>query len=93
VVAHDGSSALFSFVALAQSQFSRPANIRLTGLDAASEYFVRVVEPAGAPEYTQIAGPKWFEGVKVSGAVLDKVGLRAPALRPDQALLIEVTRL
>ncbi len=93
VVAHDGSRALFSFVALAQSQFSRPANIRLTGLDAASNFLVRVVEPAGTPEYTQIAGPKWFEGVKVSGAVLDKVGLRAPALRPDQALLIEVTRL
>lgn len=93
VVARDGSKALFSYVALAQSQFSRPSNIRLVGLEADTDYFVKVVEPAGAPEYTQIAPPKWFDGVKVSGAALDKVGLRAPALRPDQALLIEVTRL
>jgi alpha-galactosidase len=92
VVAHDRSRALFSHVALAQSQFSRPANIRLSNLDAAADYFVRVVEPAGAPEYTHIAGPKWFEGVKLSGAALAKIGLRAPALRPDQAILIEVTR-
>ncbi len=92
VVSHDRSRALFSHVALAQSQFSRPANIRLANLDAAADYFVRVVEPAGAPEYTQIAGPRWFEGVNLSGAALAKIGLRAPALRPDQAILIEVTR-
>lgn len=92
VVAQDRSRALFSHVALAQSQFSRPANIRLSNLDATADYFVRVVEPAGAPEYTQIAGPKWFEGIKLSGAALAKIGLRAPALRPDQAILIEVTR-
>jgi alpha-galactosidase len=92
VIAADGSQALFSHVALRQSQFSRPANIRLTGLDADATYFVKVVEPAGAPEYTQIAPPKWFDGVNVSGALLARLGLRAPALRPEQALLIEATK-
>ena len=92
VIAADGNQALFSHVALRQSQFSRPANIRLTGLDADANYLVKVVEPAGAPEYTQIAPPKWFDGAVVSGALLARLGLRAPALRPEQALLIEVTK-
>ena len=92
VIAADGSQALFSHVALRQSQFSRPANIRITGLDADANYLVKVVEPAGAPEYTQIAPPKWFDGAVVSGALLARLGLRAPALRPEQALLIEVTK-
>jgi hypothetical protein len=61
-------------------------------LDADATYFVKVVEPAGAPEYTQIAPPKWFDGVNVSGALLAHLGLRAPALRPEQALLIEATK-
>ncbi|MEY4348796.1 MAG: hypothetical protein RL719_93 [Actinomycetota bacterium] len=93
VVDQDASRAIFAHVALKPSQFSRPNNIRLVGLEHHSNYRVSVVEPAGAPGYTQITGPKWFDGVVLSGAVLDKIGLRAPVLRPEQALLIEAHRI
>ncbi len=92
VVAHDGSEALFAHVALKPSQFGRPNNIRLVGLDTHANYLVRTVEPAGAPTYTQIRGPKWTDGVVVSGALLERVGLKTPVLRPEQALLIEANR-
>ncbi len=92
VVSSDAAQALYAYVALKPSQFIRPNNIRLVGLDPAAKYRVRTVEPAGAPGYTQIAGPKWTEGVVISGALLDRVGLKAPVLRPEQALLIEAER-
>ena len=92
VVAQDKSEALFMLAQLRTSQLSRPNAIRLTGLDDNSVYEVKVVEPAGAAEFMQLKPPTWFEGVQLSGAALASFGLKSPVLRPEQALLIEVTR-
>ena len=93
VVAQDGSRGLFSAVQLRPSQYSRPTNLRLAGLDAESNYHVQVVTPAGPAEFMNLTVPAWMNsGVMVSGAFLSQVGLKAPVLRPEQALLIEVTR-
>jgi alpha-galactosidase len=93
VVSQDKSEAIFMFAQLRPSQFSRPANIRLTGLDADSTYEVKVVEPAGVAQSMQLKPPTWFSGVKLTGSALASFGLRSPVLRPEQALLIEVKRI
>ncbi|MEY4390508.1 MAG: hypothetical protein RLZZ400_251, partial [Actinomycetota bacterium] len=90
VVSLDKSRAIFTHVALKSSRYSRPANIRFAGIKSDSIYRVTLVEPAGAPTFTQLHGPKWTPGVELSGATLEAIGLRAPVLRPEQALLIEL---
>lgn len=92
VVSKNAREALYMFAQLRPSQFSRPANIRLTGLDANANYNVRLVEPAGAAVSMQLKPPHWFDGVTLSGAMLATVGLKSPVLRPEQAILIEVER-
>lgn len=93
VVAQDKSEAIFMLAQLRPSQFSRPANIRITGLDADATYEVKVVEPAGAAQSMQIKPPTWFSGVRLTGQALASFGLRSPVLRPEQALLIEAKRI
>jgi alpha-galactosidase len=93
VVSQDKSEAIFMLAQLRPSQFSRPANIRLTGLDADSTYEVKVVEPAGPAQSMQLKPPTWFSGVQLTGSALASFGLRSPVLRPEQALLIEVKRI
>lgn len=93
VVAQDQSDAIFMLAQLRPSQFSRPANIRLTGLDQDATYEVKVVAPAGAAQSMQIKAPTWFAGVQLTGAALSTFGLRSPVLRPEQALLIEAKRI
>ncbi|MFM1796171.1 MAG: hypothetical protein RLZZ340_848, partial [Actinomycetota bacterium] len=93
VVAQDKSEAVFMLAQLRPSQFSRPANIRLTGLDPEATYEVTVVEPAGAAVSMQIKPPSWYSGVRLTGAALSSFGLRSPVLRPEQALLIEAKRI
>ncbi len=92
VAAHDKSRAIFVFAQLRPSRYSRPANIRLTGLDANALYEVKVVAPAGLPANLHIRGPRWFDGVRVNGAMLASVGLKSPVLKPEQAILIEAVR-
>ena len=64
----------------------------LTGLDADATYEVKLVEPAGAANAMQLLPPKWYAGVRMSGGLLASMGLRAPVLRPEQAILIEAKR-
>jgi alpha-galactosidase len=92
VVAQDGGEAVYMYAALRPSEFSRPANIRLTGLEVDATYEVKLVEPAGAANAMQILPPKWYAGVRMSGGLLASMGLRAPVLRPEQAILIEAKR-
>ena len=93
VVAKDGSRAIFSAVQLRPSQYSRPANLRLPGLEEDSTYRVKVVTPAGSADFMNLHLPAWMsQELELSGAFLSAVGLKAPVLRPEQALLIEVTR-
>ena len=92
VVSQDAAEAVFMLAQLRPSVFSRPANIRLTGLDPQANYNVKLVEPAGSAVSMQLKPPHWFAGITLSGALLGTMGLKAPVLRPEQAILIEVTR-
>ena len=90
VVAHDRSRALFAYVQEGVAAASRPAPIRLPGLDPERSYLVREVQPAGAPRLWQIEPTPWTAGVTLTGKALAEVGLVAPILTSEQALLIEV---
>lgn len=92
VVSQDKAEAIFMLAQLRTSQFSRPPAIRFTGLLDDAIYEVKVVEPAGAAQFMQLKPPTWFDGVTLSGSALSTFGLKSPVLRPEQALLIEVTR-
>ena len=93
VVALDGEFGFFAAVQLRPSQYSRPANLRLIGLQSDAMYQVNVVTPAGPAEFMNLTVPAWMQsGIRVAGAFLSQVGLKAPVLRPEQALLIEAKR-
>jgi hypothetical protein len=51
-----------------------------------------VIEHWGAPLYMLIEPPTWLTGVTLSGAVLMEIGLPAPILAPENALLIEINQ-
>ena len=89
VVAADGSDALFALVQLATPETSVPGPVRLPGLDPARRYRVRPQPPGDAPTARSAGAPAWLaEGVTLPGAVLGNAGLRAPALYPEQLLLL-----
>jgi alpha-galactosidase len=89
VVAADGSDALFALVQLATPETSVPGPVRLPGLDPARRYRVRPQPPGDAPTARGAGAPAWLaEGVTLPGAVLGGAGLRAPALYPEQLLLL-----
>jgi alpha-galactosidase len=92
VVAHDGTEALFALVQLTTSETSVPGAVRLPGLDPARRYRVRPRPPGDLPAHLRgITAPPWLaEGVTLPGSVLAHAGLRAPALFPEQLLLIWV---
>jgi alpha-galactosidase len=89
VVAPDRSDALFALVQLATPETSVPGAVRLPGLDPTRHYRVRPQPPGDAPAGRGIRPPAWLaEGVTLPGSVLEQVGVRAPALYPEQLLLI-----
>lgn len=91
VVAHDRGRAIFALVQEGVTATSRPAPIRLPGLDPERRYLVREAQPAGAPQTWQIDPTPWVaEPVVLSGRALAEVGLTAPILTSEQAMLIEV---
>ena len=92
VVAQDGSRAIFAYVVTGMSQYSIPMAMRLAGLDDLAQYHVKLVTPAGGYLSTQKSDPDWIRGVTVDGRYLQSVGLRTPILKPENAFLVEVTR-
>ena len=89
VVAPDGSDALFALVQLATPETSVPGPVRLPGLDPARRYRVRPQPPGHTPAVRGLRPPAWLaEGVTLPGSALEHAGLRAPALFPEQLLLI-----
>lgn len=94
VIAADGSRALFAYAQLDTAGASKPSHFTLPGLDAASRYRVRMVEPAGESVILDRRPmPEWAAGIEVTGSVLAHVGLRPPRVFPESAFLVEVTRL
>jgi alpha-galactosidase len=91
VVAPDRSDALFALVQLASPETSVPGAVRLPGLDPERHYRVRAQAPGDAPAVRGILPPLWLaDGVTLPGAVLGHTGVRAPALLPEQLLLLRV---
>jgi len=93
VMAQDGSRGIFAYVTLEMSQYSLPPALRLGGLDPEATYTVKMVQPAGGYYAAQKNNPKWLNGVTLDGRYLMTAGLRPPILMPEQAMLLEVTRL
>jgi alpha-galactosidase len=89
VVADDRSEALYALVQLTTPETSVPGVVRLPGLDPARSYRVSAQAPGDRPATRGLRPPAWLaEGVTLPGAVLGHVGLRAPALHPEQLLLV-----
>lgn len=93
VVAQDKSKAIFAYVALKGTTGSLPNSLRVLGLEPNSNYAVKLVEPAGSAVEIGRKSPQWFEGVTLTGAALAAIGLKTPVLAPEQAILVEATRL
>ena len=91
VVAPDRSDALFALVQLVTPETSVPGAVRLPGLDPARRYRVGLQPPGDRPAMRGLRAPEWLaEGVTLPGSVLEYAGLRAPALFPEQLLLVRV---
>lgn len=91
VVSQDKRDALFAYAQLRPEVTSHPAKILLRGLDPSMKYKVKVVTDFGVPAMMSITPPPWLgAGVVASGDALMKVGLPAPILRPESALLLEL---
>jgi alpha-galactosidase len=95
VVAQDGAEALFALVTTATAVTSPPGRIRLPGLESDRSYRV-VPQPPGDHPVGIIdpLGVPWLnaDGVTLPGQVLERVGLQAPELHPEQILLLRVVR-
>jgi alpha-galactosidase len=92
VVAADRGDALYALVQLATPLTSVPGQLRLPGLDPDRRYRVRTQPPGDSPALRQRQPPGWVaRGVELPGRVLAEAGLRAPALNPEQLMLLRVT--
>lgn len=91
VVAHDRSAALFAYVQCTASEGIQPAAFRAPGLEHNAIYRIRTQDFGGAGT-TNLRMPAWMAGVELTGAALDRVGLSAPILWPEQAVLVVIER-
>jgi alpha-galactosidase len=91
VVAQDRTHAVYALVTLGTPAAALPPPIRFPGLDPDRSYTVR---PIGVPPRTmQDAPPPWLAAgaITLPGRVLTELGLPAPLLTPEQALLLELS--
>ncbi|MFE6286108.1 hypothetical protein [Streptomyces sp. NPDC057877] len=73
---------------------SPPGRVRLPGLAPQAHYLVRPLPPGDSPEVNGSGTVPWLAEdvtVRATGAVLAAVGVQAPALHPEQILLLRVT--
>ncbi|WP_448070541.1 alpha-galactosidase [Georgenia yuyongxinii] len=93
VVAPDRTEAIFTIVALRTHVVAPPGRVRLPGLDPAARYRVRPLPPGDTAGRRAFPGhlPWWDDGATLPGAVLDRVGLQAPVLHPEQLVLLHLT--
>ncbi len=96
VVSSDRSEAAFTVVSVATGRAVSPGLVPLPGLDPERSYLVRVRPQAGLPATLQSRPPAWWgtaldEGLAVSGAVLEQVGLALPVLAPAQGFLLHLS--
>jgi alpha-galactosidase len=88
VIAADRSAALMSYVQLAEPRHSRPAALRVPGLDPGRSYRVTNVTPGGGrsgPASRRSSAE--IGGATMSGAALADIGLAIPVQRPLSAMV------
>lgn len=92
VVAADREWAVFSYARLTTGPGETPPALVFPGLDPAARYQIRPLAPAGEPESGHRRPPGWLADGQITlpGRVLATVGLAAPVLDPEQALLLEL---
>ena len=93
VVAQDKSRALYAYVTLRAMKGQTPNVLRFEGLDSKATYRVKMVTPAGAPQYIHRGLPAWLDGIELTGEALARTGVRPPILAPENAFLIELDRI
>jgi len=93
VVASDGRSAVYSYVALAAARAAVPTPLRFVGLHPERSYTVRPLLLGALPRMIQDAAPAWLASgeITLTGAVLERVGIAAPLLAPEQAFVFLVS--
>jgi alpha-galactosidase len=94
VVAQDGSAAVFACAQLTTSPAVIPARLRFPGLDPDARYEVRLCPDLDPPLWTSLALPPWLTGdpVTLTGRALATYGLTSPGLLPEDAFVLELTR-
>jgi alpha-galactosidase len=92
VVAPDRSEAVFGYVRLSTSADAQPGRLRLPGLAPGRRYDVRRRDEAGPAFATSGAPPWWVRGrAQATGAALERIGVAAPPLDPEQGVLLHLT--
>ena len=94
VVAADGSEAIMTIVRPTTGKTATPGRVTLPGLVADAIYRVTPLAPGDALGH-RTGGqdlPWWNEGLTLSGHVLGTFGVQAPALNPEQLVLIHLVR-
>lgn len=91
-VSERGDRAIFAFVALHTSVAAKPGRIRIPGLQPDATYHVEPIELSASALVRTASGPPswWTQPTTVTGGMLGTVGLQAPMLYPEQALLIRL---
>ena len=92
VVSQDRRHALFALVCSVATAFGTPAPVRFVGLDPDVRYTVEALPLGAGPRVIQACPPPWSVSgsVTLGGRVLMEVGLAAPLLAAEQAMLFTV---
>jgi alpha-galactosidase len=89
IVAQDSSAAVFSIAAIAMDVNAIPGSVRFPGLDPDRRYRVRVLDLGEPPRHIAVRTPDWLSNeTVVLGRVLGEVGIAAPPLAPEQAVVV-----
>jgi alpha-galactosidase len=94
-VSQQRDRAIFAFVALQTTVAAQPGRIRLPGLSPQTRYRIEPVELSAESLVRSPTGPPpwWTDPPTVTGQLLGTIGLQAPMLYPEQALLVRLTAL
>jgi alpha-galactosidase len=89
VVARDRREAVFALATLAWTPAMPGPRVRIRGLDPQLTYRVQPLGVGIGTPPSGFAAPDWWKAApELSGAVLGRVGLAAPSLHPEQAVLL-----
>ncbi|KJC65016.1 alpha-galactosidase [Agreia bicolorata] len=85
-------SALYRYARTSTSRSAAPGRLLLTGLAPHAHYRVSIVDALPLPTMRDSSPPLWLQRGEASGTglTLAAVGLAAPLLDPDQALVLRV---